>query len=135
MSFLSLSDKIQNYQVCILLYAWGRNNIVINDGSALGNPMYFQSPNPKNKGFMQFSKLCWNLCSLRWLKRKRRQFSSVNPFGSKILNILFCTGRISNSNLLLKTEINSEFLILSYHLNWTNLLRKKEKFDHILELN
>ena len=61
---------------------------------------------------MQFSKLCWNLCSIRWLKPRPRQVSSINPFGLKILNTLFCTGEISNSNLLLKTEIDSEFLIL-----------------------
>ena len=62
---------------------------------------------------MHFSKLCRNLCSLRWLKLRRRRVSNIYPFGSNILNTLFCNGRISDSNLLLKTEIDLEFLILS----------------------
>ena len=66
----------------------------------------------EHKGFMQFSKLCRNLCSFRLLKPKRRRVSCINPFGSKIFNTLFCTGQISDSNLLLKTKIDSEFLIL-----------------------
>ena len=40
-----------------------------------------------------------------------------NPFGSKILNGLFCTGPVSDRNQLLKTEVDSEFLILSSKLN------------------
>ena len=40
-----------------------------------------------------------------------------NPFRSKRLKTLFCTGRINNSNLFLKTEIDSEFLILPSKLN------------------
>ena len=43
--------------------------------------------------------------------------SIINPFGSKILNTLFCTRRIRDGNLILKTEIESEFLMLSFKLN------------------
>ena len=50
---------------------------------------------------------------IRWLKLRRRRVSSIYLFGSKISNTLFCNGRISDSNLLLKTEIDLEFLVLS----------------------
>ena len=50
MSFLSLSGKkIQNYQVQILHYSQDLNDIVKSDGSTVGNEMYLQSPNCKNK--------------------------------------------------------------------------------------
>ena len=71
----------------------------------------------EHKGFTQFSVLCQNSCLPRWLNPKREQVKSVNPFWSKILKTPFCTGRINNNNLLLKTEIDSEFLILSSKLN------------------
>ena len=51
----------------------------------------------------------------------------IRPFGSKILNTLFCTGRMSDSNLLLKTKINSEFLILISKLNQSFKVEGKKR--------
>ena len=82
----------------------------------------------EHKGFTQFSKLCQNLCLPRWLNPKRKQVKSFNPFWSKILKTLFCTGRINNNNLLLKTEIDLEFLILSSKLNRSLKVERKREY-------
>ena len=52
----------------------------------------------------------------------------MNPFGSKMLNTLFCTGQISNSNLLLKNKIDSEFLILISKLNQPFKIEGKKEY-------
>ena len=46
-----------------------------------------------------------------------------------MLKILFCTGRIKDNNLLLKIEIDSEFLILTSRLN--QLLRVEGKNEYL----
>ena len=75
---------------------------------------FFSHQTTRTKWAYAVFKIMSNLCSLRWLKPKPRRVSSINPFGTKILNTaIICTGRISDSNLLLKTEIESGFLILS----------------------
>ena len=51
------------------------------------------------------------------MKTNHRRVRNVKPFRSKILYILVWTGRIKDNNLLLKIEIDSEFLILRYKLN------------------
>ena len=52
----------------------------------------------------------------------------MNPFGSKMLNTLFCNGQISNSNLLLKNKIDSEFLILISKLNQPFKIERKKEY-------
>ena len=47
---------------------------------------------------------------------------------SKNLNTFFCTGRISDSNLLLKTEIDSEFLILISKSNQSFKVEGKKEY-------
>ena len=46
-----------------------------------------------------------------------------------MLKILFCTGRIKDNNLLLKIEIDSEFLILTSRLN--QLFRVEGKNEYL----
>ena len=64
------------------------------------------------KGLRHSWKLCRHLCSLRWLRPNLSQVRNVKPFGSKILYMLVWTGRIKENDLLLNTEIDSEFFML-----------------------
>ena len=45
--------------------------------------------------------------------------------------MLFCAGRVNNSNLLLKTEINLEFLISSSKLNQSLNVEEKKVLQAI----
>ena len=45
-----------------------------------------------------------------------------------MLKILFCTGRIKDNNLLLKIEIDSEFLILTSRLNQSFRVQGKNEY-------
>ena len=70
-----------------------------------------------DRGFRQSWKLCWYLCSLRWLKPSLRRVRSFKPFGSKILYMLLWIGRLKDNNLLLNNETDSAFLMLRSKLN------------------
>ena len=50
-------------------------------------------------------------------KKKKKKGREGVPTLEETVSTLLCTGRISNSNLLLKTETDSDFLILSSKLN------------------
>ena len=71
---------------------------------------------------------CLNLCSFRWLKPKRKRVNSFNPSGAKMSRILFCTRRIKDNNLLLKIEIDSEFLTLTSRLNQSFQVHGKNEY-------
>ena len=78
---------------------------------------------------MQLSKLCRNLCSLRWLKPNRKRVRSFNPMGSYMSYTLFAIGRMNDNNRFLNTSIDSEFLIVISKLNQSfNVDGKKEIF-------
>ena len=73
--------------------------------------MYLQFPNDKN---IEDSCCLEKLCSLRWLKPKRKRVKNVNPVGSNLLYTLLSRGRMNDNSLLLNIE--TEFLILSSNL-------------------
>ena len=81
----------------------------------------------EQKGFRQSRKLCRNLCSLRWLRPNLMRYRNVRPFGSKILYILVLNGWIKDNNLLLNTEIDSEFLMLRSKSNLTIRVEGKKE--------
>ena len=62
-----------------------------------------------HKGFKVSRKPFLNLCSFRWLKRRRDLVKYLTPSGSLPLNIDLFLGHIKERSLLLKTAIDSEF--------------------------
>ena len=54
---------------------------------------------------------CLNLCSFKWLKRRRNLVQYLTPLGSLTLNIDLLLGLIKKRSLLLKAAIDSEFYI------------------------
>ena len=70
------------------------------------------------------------ICSFRWLKPNRKRLNNFNPCGSKMLKILFFTGTIRDNNVIMKTEIDSEFLVLKSRY-WTNHLGHREKNQYL----
>ena len=75
---------------------------------------YIQSSTSKlqlHKGFKVSRKPCLNLCSFKWLKRRRNLVKYLTPSGSLTLNIDLLLGLIKERSLLLKTTIDSEFCI------------------------
>ena len=82
----------------------------------------------EDEGFWQSWKLWWNLCSLRWLKPKRKRVRSFNPIGSNTLYTLRGTEWMNDSSLLLKIAINSEFLIVTSNLDQSLKVEGKNNF-------
>ena len=64
-----------------------------------------------HKGFKVSRKPCLNLCSFKWLKRRRNLVKYLTPSGSLTLNIDLLLGLIKERKLLLKTTIDSKFCI------------------------
>ena len=64
-----------------------------------------------HKGFKVSRKPCLNLCSFKWLKRRRNLVKYLTPSGSLTLNIDLLLGLMEERSLLLKTAIESEFCI------------------------
>ena len=64
-----------------------------------------------HKGFKVSRKPCLNLCSFKWLKRRRNLVKYLTPSGSLTLNIDLLLGLIKERSLLLKAAIDSEFCI------------------------
>ena len=62
----------------------------------------FNFQTQEHRGFMQSWKLCRNLCSLKWLKPKRKRVKNFNPIGSNILYTLLSRGRMNDNSLRLK---------------------------------
>ena len=62
-----------------------------------------------HKGFKLSRKSCLNLCSFKWLKRRRNLLKYLTPSGSLTFNIDLLLGLIRERSLLLKTTIDSEF--------------------------
>ena len=56
-------------------------------------------------------------CSFRWLKPRGKRVSNFNPYGSKMLKILFSNGRMKDNSLCLSVLIDSEFIILGSRWN------------------
>ena len=63
------------------------------------------------KGFKVSRKPCLNLCSFRWLKRRRNLVRYLIPSGSLTLNIDLLLGLIKERSLFLKTALYFEFCI------------------------
>ena len=64
-----------------------------------------------HKGFKVSRKPCLNLCSFRWLKRRRHLVRYLIPSGSLTLNIDLLLGLIKERSLFLRTAIYFEFCI------------------------
>ena len=64
-----------------------------------------------HKGFKVSRKPCLNLCSFKWLKRRRNLVKYLTPSGSLTLNIGLLLGVTKETSLLLKTTIDSELCI------------------------
>ena len=64
-----------------------------------------------HKRFRVSRKPCLNLCSFKWLKRRRNLVKYLTPSGLLTLNIDLLLGLIKERSLLLKTTIDSEFCI------------------------
>ena len=64
-----------------------------------------------HKGFKESRKPCLNLCSFKWLKRRRNLFRYLPPSGSLALNIGLLLGLIEKRSFFLKTTIDSKFCI------------------------
>ena len=64
-----------------------------------------------HKRFKVPRKPCLNLCSFKWLKRRRNLVKYLTPSGSLTLNIDLLLGLMKERSLLLKTAIDSEFCI------------------------
>ena len=78
-----------------------------------------------HKGFKVSRKPCLNLCSFRWLKRRRNLVRYLTPSGT--LNIHLLLGLIKERSLLLKIAMGSEFCISSARCDHSDReLGKKE---------
>ena len=88
----------------------------------------FNFQTQEHRGFMQSWKLCRNLCSLKWLKPKRKRVKNFNPIGSNILYTLLSRGRMNDNSLLLNIETDSEFLIISSYLHQSFRVEGKKEF-------
>ena len=64
-----------------------------------------------HKGFKVSRKPCLNLCSFKWLKRRRNLVRYLTPSGSLALNTNLFLGLIKERSLFLKTAIDSKFCI------------------------
>ena len=64
-----------------------------------------------HKGFKVSRKPCLNLCSFKWLKRRRNLVKYLPTSGSLTLNIDLLLGVTKETSLLLKTTIDSELYI------------------------
>ena len=62
-----------------------------------------------HKGFKVSRKPCPNLCSFKWLKRRRNLVRYLTLSGSLTLNIVLLLGLTKERGFLLKTAIDSEF--------------------------
>ena len=62
-------------------------------------------------GFKVSRKPCLNLCSFKWLKRRRNLVRYLTPSGLLTLNIDLLLGLIKERSLFLKTAIVFEFCI------------------------
>ena len=61
-----------------------------------------------HKGFIASSKLCQNLCSLRWLKPTCNVVKSFIPFALCTLNMLFASGLIKLTRFfLIKAQLSA----------------------------
>ena len=69
-----------------------------------------------HKGFLASSKLCQNLCFLRWLKPTRNLVKSFIPLALCTFNMLFASG-VTNLNrcFLNKTQLSA------LRISWSNL--------------
>ena len=65
---------------------------------------------------------------IQMTKPSRKRVKSFNPCGSNILNTLFCTGRIIDSNLFLNIDIDSEDVILSSKSNQSLRVAGKKEY-------
>ena len=82
----------------------------------------------EHREIMQSWRLFWILCSLRWLKPKRKRVKNFNPIGSNILYTLLSRGRMNDNSLLLNIEIDSEFLIVSSNLYQSFRVEGRKEF-------
>ena len=64
-----------------------------------------------HKGFKVSRKPCPNLCSFKWLKRRRNLVRYLTLSGSPTLNIDLLLGVIKKRSLFLKTAVHCEFCI------------------------
>ena len=64
-----------------------------------------------HKGFIASTKLCRNLCSLRWLKPTRNLAKSFIPFVLYTLNMLFASGLIKLNRCFLNKAYLSALCI------------------------
>ena len=62
-------------------------------------------------GFNLSWKLCFNLCSLRWLKPTRRRINNSKPEISLVSNVPCAVGRIKSKSALQKTEYEGAWQI------------------------
>ena len=86
------------------------------------------------KGFKVSRKPCLNLCSFKWLKRRRNLVKYLTPSGSLTLNIDLLLGLIKEKSLLLKTAIDSEFCISGASYDYSDWeFRKKEYLKQLVD--
>ena len=64
-----------------------------------------------HKGFKVSRKLCLNLCSFKWLKRRRTLVRYFTPSGSLKFNIDLLLDLIKERSLFFKTAIGFEFCV------------------------
>ena len=83
------------------------------------------------KGFKVSRKPFLNLCSFRWLKRRRDVVKYLTLSGSLPLNIDLFLGHIKERSLLLKTAIDSEFCD---HSDRTESGKKDHLKESVLQL-
>ena len=90
-----------------------------------------------HKRFKVSKKPCLNLCSFKWLKRRRNLVKYLTPSGSLTLNIDLLLGLIKETSLFLKTAIDSELCISGTNCDQSDRQFGKKEYlkQSVLQLN